>query len=114
MAVIQGQVNLAAGGVNDNLLAGSQYEFIGSIPQIVEFAITGATGANVVIDCYSGADVIAENMRVKPTNAYPTYPDDYIGQDVAAPGDRMKIRARNQGGAAIEVFYTVKMTPFMG
>lgn len=114
MAVIQGQVNLAAGALNDNLLSGSQYEFIGAIPQIVEFAVTCATGGNVVIDAFSGADVIAENMRVKPTNAYPTYPDDYIGQDIAAPGDRLKMRCRNAGAGAVDVFYTIKMTPFMG
>ncbi len=114
MSVIQGQLNLAAGAVNDNVIAGSQYEFIGPVPQIVEFAITCATAGNVVVDAYSGADVICENMRVKPTNGYPTYPDDYIGQDIAAPGDRMKIRCRNQGAGAIEVFYTVKLTPFMG
>ena len=114
MSVIQGQVNLAAGAVNDNVLSGSQYEFIGATPQVVEFAITAATGANVVVDAYSGADVITEQMRVKPTNAYPTYPDDYIGQDIAGPGDRLKIRVRNQGGAAIDVFYTVRLTPFMG
>jgi len=114
MSIIQGQVNLAAGAVNDNVLAGSQFEFVGAIPQVVEFAVTAATGANVVVDAYSGSDVIAESMRVKPTNAYPTYPDDYIGQDIAAPGDRLKIRVRNQGAGAIDVFYTIKLTPFMG
>lgn len=111
MAVIQGQVNIAANAVVDNLIAGSQYEFVGSTPMVVEFAVTGATGANVVVDAYSGADIVAEQMRIKPTNAYPTYPDDYIGQDVAAPGDRLKIRARNQAGAAVDVFYTIRLTP---
>lgn len=112
MPVIQGRTSVALSAVNDNVLAGSQFEFA-PYNALVEFGLCGdANGADLRVDVYSGQDVLAEQLEPNVAARIPIYPDDYILQDVVAAGERIKIRVRNTSAAAARVlFHSVRITP---
>jgi len=111
MPIITTRVSIAAGTVNDNLLSNSQFEFL-PYDASLEFGINGdAAGQEVIVDVYSGQDVLAESMPLNSQARFPVYPDDYSLTDVAAAGERLKVRARNTGAGAHVVFTAVRVTP---
>lgn len=107
MPLIQQSVSIAANATNDNVLAGSQFEFL-PYDAALNFG-TSASATGIVVDVYSGQDVLAEGMSVGATNRIPVMPDDYSLSDVAGAGERIKVRARNTTGAAITFFYSVRI-----
>lgn len=109
MPVIQNSVSVAANSANDNVLAGSQFEYLPYNARI-SFGMNGsATG--LLVDVYSGADIVAESFAINSQNRFPVSPDDFVLMDVAAAGDRLKIRARNTTGGALTLFYSVSILP---
>lgn len=112
MPTIQGNISIAANGVVDNVLSGSQFEFL-PYNAALEFGIVGdANAADLRVDVYSGQDVLMETAMPSTQNRIPVYPDDYNLQDVAGAGERIKVRARNTNGAAARtLFYAVRITP---
>ncbi len=112
MPVIQGTVSVPAASVNDNVLAGSQFEFL-PYDAALEFGLAGdANGADLRVDVYSGQDVLMENAPMSAQNRIPLYPDDFGLTDVAAAGERIKIRVRNtNAGAARSINFSVRITP---
>lgn len=112
MPVIQGSTSVAAATVNDNVLTGSQFEFL-PYDAALEFGLNGdANGGDLRVDVYSGQDVLMENAPMSTQNRQPIYPDDYQLTDVAAAGERIKIRVRNTNGAAARtLFHSVRITP---
>lgn len=109
MPLIQQSVSIAGNATNDNVLQGSQYEFL-PYDAFLEFGLCGsATG--LVADVFSGQDVLAENMLLNVQNRIPLYPDDFNLNDVAAAGERIKVRVRNTTGGALTAFYALKITP---
>jgi len=44
-------------------------------------------------------------------NRFPVFPEDYSLSDVAAAGERLKVRLRNTTGAPIIVNTAVRVTP---
>jgi hypothetical protein len=110
--MIQGSTSIALSSVNDNILTGSQFEFV-TRPYFIEFGLNGdANGADLRIDVYSGQDLLAESLTPNVQNRMPVYPDDYTLQDVAGPPDRLKIRVRNLSAAAARtIFFGVRLTP---
>lgn len=109
MPLIQGEVSVAAGATNDNVIAGSQYEYL-PYNAFLQFGVNGsATG--LLADIYSGQDVIAENIALNALNRTPIYPDDFPLDDVAGGGERIKIRVRNPTGGALTAFFAVKIMP---
>jgi hypothetical protein len=112
MPLIQGSTSIAASGVNDNVLSGSQYEYL-PWPAMLEIGLTGdANGADLRVDVYSGSDVLLENAPMSVQNRIPIYPDDFNLVDGAQAGERIKIRARNTSAAgARTLFHAVKITP---
>ena len=112
MPVVQGKVSVAASSVNDNVLGGSQFEFL-PYDASLEFGIMGdANAADLRVDVYSGQDVLAETLEPSAANRMPVYPDDFPLTDVAAAGERLKIRVRNlNAGAARTMFYSLRITP---
>ena len=111
MPIIQNRVSIAAGVTNDNLLSGSQFEFL-PYDASLEFAVNAdANGQEVLCDVYSGQDVLMENAPLNSQARIPVYPDDYNLTDVAAAGERLKIRARNTGAGAHVVSFAVRITP---
>lgn len=107
MPVIQNSVSVAANATNDNVLAGSQFEYLPYDAQL-QFGLVGSA-AGLVTDVYSGPDVLAENMGLSTANRFPIYPDDFVLTDMAAAGDRLKVRVRNTTAAALTFFYRVNI-----
>lgn len=109
MPVIQGSVSVAANAVNDNIITGSQFEYL-PYNSKVDFGLVGsATG--LLIDVYSGQDIVAESFAPPTTNRFPVNPDDFTLTDVAAGGERLKVRVRNTTGGALTVFWSIVITP---
>lgn len=112
MPLVSNSASVAASSVTENILSGSQFEFAGE-DCMIEVGICGdANGADMLVDVYSGTDVLCEGMRLNVRAAMPVYPDDFMLQDVVAAGERIKIRARNTSAAgARTVYYTIRITP---
>lgn len=109
MPLIQQSISIPANSVNDNVIAGSQFEFL-PYNAALRFALNGsATG--LVADVYSGQDVLAEQMSVNTLNRVPINPDDFLLTDVAAGGERIKLRVRNLSAGALTLFYAVIVDP---
>lgn len=110
--LIQGTASIAASSVNDNVLTGSQYEYL-PFDAFLEFGLVGdANGADLRVDVYSGSDVLLENAPMSAQNRIPIYPDDFSLTDVAAAGERIKVRARNTSAAgARSLNFAVRITP---
>lgn len=109
MALIQISNSIAANATNENVLAGSQWEFL-PFNAHLEFGINqSATG--LVVDAYSGTDALVEGMIPLIKTTAPVYPDDFTLEDVAGAGERIKVRVRNTTGGALTVLTTVRITP---
>ncbi|HIB69637.1 MAG TPA: hypothetical protein EYO33_32310 [Phycisphaerales bacterium] len=77
----------------------------------LEFGLT-ASAADLVLDVYSGLDLLAEGFAPSTQNRVPIYPDDFTLNDVALAGEQIKIRARNTNAAtARTLFFSLKITP---
>lgn len=109
MPVIQSSVSVGANDVVDNVITGSQFEFLPYNAHL-DFGLTqSATG--LVCDVYTGQHTITESLAPSLQNRVPVYPDDFPLQDVAGAGERVKIRVRNTTGGALTLYYTMKITP---
>jgi len=109
MPLIKTVVSVPANGVVDNALAGNQFEFL-PFDALLEFGIVGSA-AGLIMDAYSGSDALVEAGSVSPANRSPVYPDDYDLTDVAAAGERIKVRLRNTTGTALTAQVAVRITP---
>lgn len=111
MPTIQGSVSVAGNSVNENVLAGSQFEFL-PYDAALFFGMNGdANAADLRVDVYSGQDVLMESSVPAAQNRIPIFPDDYNIEDVAAGGERIKVRVRNLNAAARTFFFAVRITP---
>ena len=113
MSVIQGQLSIAAAGSSNNLLSGSAFEFARS-QQLVSIAVA-ATLTGGFIGITVGADLVLEDtppaVIVAATNGgYPVIPDGFYYNDVAQPGDRIVLRARNPSAGAIVFSWIVQIS----
>lgn len=110
MPLFQRSASIAANSVNENVIAGSQWEFL-QFPAEVQFGIVGDTNASDLrVDVYSGADALAEDLEPSAQNRMPIFPDDYTLSDIAVASDRLKIRVRNLAGAARTIFVGLRIT----
>jgi len=112
MPLIQGSASVALSSVNDNIITGSQFEFLPYNSRL-EFGLNGdANGGDLRIDVYTGQDTVAEGMVPSTQNRTPIYPDDFQLVDVAAAGERLKVRVRNTSAAAARtIFFSIRITP---
>ena len=105
--MIQQRTTIAGSGVNDNLLTGSQWEYL-PFNAKVNFGLNGdANAVDLRVDVYSGTDVLLENGMINSKAQFPVYPDDYQLADVAGAGERLKIRVRNLNAATRDIFWSV-------
>lgn len=109
MPLIQNRLSLQANTTMENLISGSQFEFA-PYPASVEFGITAAA-IGVFADISTGQEIISERMEVSTANRFPVIPDDYVVLDMVSAGERIKIRAQNTTGAAIVIFWAVRIMP---
>jgi hypothetical protein len=111
MPVIQGSVSVAGLSVNDNIFSGSQFEYL-PYNAVLDFGLNGdANGVDLRVDAYSGQDVLMEGASMSAQNRIPVWPDDYQLRDVAAAGERIKVRVRNTNAAARTIYYALRITP---
>lgn len=104
---IQGVTNLAANASNSNVLAGSSFEFI-KRPTRVRFFIVGDAAGGIRATVQSGSDVLMEESPVSRAARFPVNPDDLTCEDVAMPGDRLKLALRNVTAGALDTFWAVE------
>ena len=111
MPTIQKSASLAANTTLDNVLTGSQFEFL-PFNASLNFGLVGSA-AGLQADVYSGQDTLCEAMDISTANRYPVFPDDYPLSDVAGAGERLKVRLRNTTGGALTYFVTVRIDPLV-
>jgi hypothetical protein len=101
---------VVAAGASEQMLVGSQVEFLPVNAQI-EIAIL-AVAAGVLASVSSGSDSLMEEapVFVAAAGVAPRYPDDFLLSDVAAAGERLQARVRNTTAAAIAVTAAVRTT----
>lgn len=109
MPVIQIEQSIAAGAVNNNLVAGSAFEFARTRQLVSIGLVQSATGAFATIQ--AGADVIAEEFSPAIKTSYPIIPDEMYYTDVMEPGDRLVLRTRNPTAGAITMRAIVQVSP---
>lgn len=107
MPVIQQSISVGANTSVDNVLAGSQFEFLPYDASLM-FGVSGSANG-LIVDVYSGQDVLAETMAIGATNRIPVMPDDFTLSDVAGAGERIKVRVRNTTAGAVTFFYSVRI-----
>lgn len=109
MPVIMKEASVAAGAVNENILAGSAFEFARQNSLVSIGIAQSATGGFATIQ--SGADIVAEEFPPPIATVYPIIPDNMYFSDVAAAGDRLVVRYRNPTGGALTVRVVCQVTP---
>lgn len=106
---IQRQDSIAANSVNDNVIAGNQFEFAPA-RSIVEFGIV-ASATGLEVDVLIGARSVITRMLPSLANRFAIYPDDFPLKSGAMAGERIIVRVRNTTGGALTAFTTIKFTP---
>lgn len=109
--MIQVTGTVAANTANDNVITGSQYEFLPAACAL-EFGLVGSA-VGLQADCYSGQDMLCEGMALSTQNRFPVFPDDYTLSDVAGPGERIKVRVRNTTAGVLTYFVGIRITPLV-
>lgn len=108
MPMIVIEQSVAAGAVNNNLVAGSAFEFARG-RQVVSMGWgQSATGGFMTLQ--AGADIVAEEFSVPILTRFPLIPDEMYFTDVMENGDRLVSRYRNPTGGALTVRGIVQMS----
>lgn len=106
---IQLSTSVAANSVNDNVIAGNQFEFAPT-RAIVEFGLV-ASATGLEIDVLIGNRSVVTRLIPSLQNRFAIYPDDFTIKSGAMQGERLIVRVRNTTGGALTAFTTVKYTP---
>lgn len=105
---IQGTTTLTAGSSNVNVLSGSAFEFV-KRPSRVRFFAVGDAAGEMRATIQSGADVFMEESPISRQARMPIVPDDLTVEDIAMPGDRLKLALRNTGAGSNTAFWAVEV-----
>lgn len=101
MPLIVQRVTIPLTSVNENILAGQTFEFM-QRPGMIELGIVQIDGA--AGDCFatiqSGSDVLCDRMPLNLRATGINIREDVILEDIAAAGDRLKVRVENTNAAA--------------
>lgn len=93
------EISIPANTVNENLLAGSAFEFA-SAPGVVSIGIAAAA-TGVVANIQAGRDIIAEAFPLPILARYPIIPDEFYFSEAVQQGDRIVERCQNTTAGAI-------------
>jgi len=110
---IQGVTNLAAGAVNNNVLAGSAFEFVNELA-IARFYVVGNAAGDPRVTIQAGSEVLMEESPVSRAARFPVIPDDLTAEDVVGgtgKPERLKLQIRNTGAGAVDTFWLVEVIP---
>jgi len=113
MPFIGKRVVLAASSTA-SALTDDQFEYL-PYNALVEFAVL-ADATGVLMTIFSGSDLLMDEgpVPIGTINVFPKYPDDYHLTDVAAGGERLKIRLRDTSAAQRIVMVGVKVSQILG
>lgn len=106
---IQTQTTVLANTVNDNVIAGNQFEFAPT-RSIVEFGLV-ASAIGLELDILIGGRSISTRLLPSQANRVAVYPDDFTLRAGAQMAERVIIRARNTTGGNLTLFTSVKYNP---
>lgn len=112
MSVIMREVSIAAGASNDNIFAGSAFEYARGNQVLSLGVAAAATGCFATLQ--SGGDIVAEEFAPPILTRYPIIPDEMFFNDVMGPMDRLVLRVRNPTGAPIIVRAIAQIQPVGG
>lgn len=112
MPMIQKRIVLALNSTA-SALADDQFEYL-PYNALVEIALL-ADATGVLATIYSGGDLLMDEgpVPIGTINVFPKYQDDYHLQDVAAGGERLKIRLRDTSGAQRIVMVGVRISQIL-
>lgn len=108
MSYIQSSTAILTTVVNDNVLAGNQFEFAPFNGAVECGIVASATGFEV--DVLVGNQTVVTRMLPSLANRFPIYPDDFTIRFGVLKGDRIVIRARNTSGGTLTLFFTLKFS----
>lgn len=106
---IQTQTVVVAGTVNDNVVAGNQFEFAPTRAVLQFGLVASATGLE--LDILIGSRSVITRLLPSILNRVPVVPDDFSVTTGVLPGERIIVRARNPTGGNITLFTSVMFTP---
>lgn len=114
MPTVRVTTTLAANETNPNIMAGSQFEFIGPPTRVQVYSLAEA-GDGVSAEVFFGQELQLARSPLGVGAAAglgPIVPDDLIVDDVAAPADRVVIAMTETLGVAATIVRTmVVLTP---
>lgn len=124
MPMILNQTAVAAASVNNNVIAGSAFEFA-RVQSIYSIGVaqnnqggfcTIQGGPNIIAEEFpppviSTAANSPSGAALTTTSQYPVVPDEMYFTDVLNQGDRLVIRYRNPTGAAVTLSTVVQISP---
>lgn len=96
-----------------NLMAGSQFEFLGRPSRVQVYSVADLADL-VDMEVFFGQELELSTARLNQVVAGtgPIVPDDLLLDDVGAPGDRLTVRVTEVSGAATGIIRTmVVITP---
>jgi len=97
---IRATTTLVAGGVDANMLTGSQFEFLSQNSRVQVFGIDTSAVAGVgELEIFFGSEIQLPQVQPNIAAAGPIVPDDLLVDDFGAAGDRLVVRATETGGA---------------
>lgn len=99
MPVIQTEISVAAGGLNNNIFSGSAFEYARGRSAVSLGITAAATGTFVTIN--SGSDIILEESAPYVATLFPIIPDQMFYNDIMEPMDRLKVAVRNPTAGAV-------------
>lgn len=108
---------ITTGATVANAFAGSAFEFVGRPSRVVISATTVAAAAlanEVTGTIQYGPEIQLEEGIInaeRVVSAGPSWADDVLVDDLAAPGDRLVFRLTNTAGVSRDVRTKVRITP---
>lgn len=102
---------LAAGGIVQNLLTGSKFEYLPSPAAVVVYACADAAGVQLELTFGNVIECDQMDLPVRAATVGPLLSDDRIASGVAAAGDRLQIKLQNTGGAGTNIRTFVDIRP---
>lgn len=105
--VIQDQITLAAGAVEENAFAGSVFEFARRNSIMSLGVQTDVAGGLITIQ--TGSTVILEESPCAVGTGYPRVPDEFYYNAGALAGERLLLRLRNDAGGPVVFSFVAQL-----
>ncbi len=109
MRTIQKQVSVLANAIDRNILSDEIFEFMDA-DGLVTIGLTSNLLSSLFVTVKIGAEIVADDIELKATSAFPVVPDDIIVQTGAAAGDKLTISVRNNVGTPQIVFLLLQVS----